>query len=106
MLDHMMKQILVQLEPGQYAELQRLVPASTRKRSEFIRNAIAVALMQLQEEKTRLAYARHPLEEPEWPFDARDWAPESEAIHPEFFEKAAKRSAKPQRRPAKKARKR
>ena len=48
MLDHM-KQILVQLDDALAEELERFVPGSSRKRSDFIRKAIARALLDVVE---------------------------------------------------------
>lgn len=102
MLDHMMKQILVQLDPRQLADLRKHIPA--RKRSEFIRNAVEMALLRLSEERTRRAYEKYPDDREEEPFDPADWAPESEAIHPEYFERGPNsRSAAKRRAPRRRA---
>lgn len=99
MLDHM-KQILVQLDERMFTELERNVPGSSRKRSEFIRDAIENALLRIQEEKTYQAYLKHP-QEPGFPFDPDDWAPESEAIH--SFSRPAKVPRKATRKATPKA---
>lgn len=79
-----MKQILVQLDDYMAKELERIAPGSARKRSKFIRNAIAKALLEVGEEVTRRSYEREPDDTPDedWIFDASDWAPEKYAIHP------------------------
>jgi predicted transcriptional regulator len=69
-----MKQILVQLDEGLARDLEQLVPGSSRKRSEFIRNAIARALLEQQEVLTAAAYASRPLR-----FDRNGWAHPEEA---------------------------
>lgn len=73
-----MKQLLVQLDDGTAELLEAAVPARTRKRSEFIRQAIAKALLELAEHRTRAAYARLPDEQPV--FNAAEWANETEAL--------------------------
>ncbi len=73
MLDHM-KQILVQLDDALAEELERFVPGSSRKRSDFIRKAIARALLDVVEVTTSAAYARHPPR-----YDANGWAHPDEA---------------------------
>jgi predicted transcriptional regulator len=75
---HHMKQILVQLDDRTAQKLEAVVPGRSRKRSEFIRQAIAKALLELAEHQTRAAYARAPDHEPV--FDAAQWADESEAL--------------------------
>jgi Arc/MetJ-type ribon-helix-helix transcriptional regulator len=81
MLLHM-KQILVQLDESILRMLDQVAPGRSRKRSKFIRQAIASALLEIADEKTRRAYERLPDDEREEAFDPADWAPESEAIHP------------------------
>src|SRR5262245_31854920 len=55
-----MKQILVQLDDRTAQQLEAVAPGRSRKRSEFIRQAIAKALLELAECGTRAAYARIP----------------------------------------------
>jgi metal-responsive CopG/Arc/MetJ family transcriptional regulator len=73
-----MKRILVQLDDRTAERLEAAVPARTRKRSEFIRQAIARALLDHAEHRTCAAYARVPDEE--MAFDAAAWAGETEAL--------------------------
>lgn len=80
MIDHM-KQILVQLDERTASLLEVAVPARTRKRSEFIRQAIARALLEVEEVRTRAAYLRSPADPP-MPFDPSEWADARYAIHP------------------------
>ena len=64
----MVKQILVELDPETAARLERAAPARSRKRSEFIRNAIRRALWELEERETRAAYLRVPdVKDSSWP---------------------------------------
>lgn len=89
MLDHM-KQILVQLDDALAEELERFVPGSSRKRSDFIRKAIARALLDVVEVTTSAAYARHPPR-----YDANGWAHPDEA----YPVPRALRSPRAKRRP-------
>ena len=75
---HHMKQILVQLDDRTADLLEKAVPARTRKRSEFIRQAIAKALLEIAEHRTRAAYARVP--DDKVTFNAAEWADASEAL--------------------------
>lgn len=75
---HHMKQILVQLDDRTAEQLEAAVPARSRKRSEFIRQAIAKALLELAEHRTRAAYARDP--DDRAGFDAAEWADAGEAL--------------------------
>jgi len=77
MIDHM-KQILVQLDDRTAELLEAVVPARSRKRSEFIRQAIAKAVLELAECSTRAAYARVPDDKPV--FHAEEWAEAAEAL--------------------------
>lgn len=77
MVDHM-KQLLVQLDDRTADLLEQAVPARTRKRSEFIRQAIAKALLEVAEQRTRAAYARVP--DDKVTFNAAEWADASEAL--------------------------
>lgn len=73
-----MKQILVQLDDRTAQKLEAVVPGRSRKRSEFIRQAIAKALLELAEHQTRAAYARVP--DDEAVFDAAQWADATEVL--------------------------
>jgi len=73
------KQLLVQFDDQTAALLERIAPGRSRKRSEFIRRAVARALHEL-ERRTRAAYERWP-DEPAT-FDPNEWAPHAEAVHP------------------------
>jgi predicted transcriptional regulator len=65
-----MKSFLIQLDDDLYRELNRVAPPSSRKRAEFVRNALLKALMEAQEAKTRAAYTDAPDSEDE----ANDWS--------------------------------
>ena len=66
-----MRQILLQIDEPMARQLEKVAPPKSRQRSRFIRLAIQRALMDLQEIKTREAYARHP--DAPAGFDARTW---------------------------------
>jgi predicted transcriptional regulator len=65
-----MKSFLVQLDDDLYIALNRVAPPSSRKRAQFVRNALLKALMEAQEAKTRAAYHDAPDSEAE----ADDWS--------------------------------
>jgi predicted transcriptional regulator len=94
-----MKQILVQLDDTTAKLLEQIAPGRGRKRSQFVREALIKAIMEVAEEHTRRAYERQPDDE-DWWFDPEAWAPESEAIHPspelqrELDREAARRKKK------------
>lgn len=73
-----MKQILVQLDDEMAARLEATVPGQSRKRSAFIRRAIARALLDVAELRTRAAYERHPPSGAS--VDPAEWADRDEAI--------------------------
>ena len=74
-----MKQVLVQFDDQTAALLERVAPGRSRKRSEFIRRAVARALLEELERGTRAAYEKRPDEST---FDPDEWAPHAEAVHP------------------------
>lgn len=55
-----MKQVLVEIDDQTAAELERVAPARSRQRSEFIRRALRRALWDEEERRTREAYLREP----------------------------------------------
>jgi hypothetical protein len=69
-----MPQVLVELDDDLMARLERVAPARSRRRSEFIRAAIREALWTLEEARTAQAYGRQPDEDPPH-FDPEDWEP-------------------------------
>lgn len=75
-----MKQLLVQFDDKTCELLERVAPGRSRKRSEFIRRAVARALQDELEQRTRAAYERWP-DEPAT-FDPNEWTSPAEAVHP------------------------
>ena len=75
-----MKQVLIQLDEATAAELEKIAPGSSRKRSEFLRGVIARAIHETLELRTREAYEKWPDEPP--PVEPADWADETEAARP------------------------
>jgi hypothetical protein len=75
-----MKQVLIQLDDRTAVQLERVAPARSHKRSDFVRRAIAHALEAELEVRTRAAYEKWPDEPP--PFDPAEWAPEAEVLRP------------------------
>jgi len=65
-----MKSLLVQLDEPTYRALNRIAPAATRQRAEFVRSAIRKAIRESEEERTRRAYLAKPDSESE----ADDWS--------------------------------
>lgn len=55
-----MKQIRIQLDDGMAARLEKVAPARSRRRSAFVRSALARALGELEERATARAYRRQP----------------------------------------------
>lgn len=55
-----MKQILIEIEPEVAEQLERIAPARSRRRSEFIRAAIRKAIWELEEAAVAEAYRRTP----------------------------------------------
>ena len=70
-----MKQVLIELDDATARRLEEVAPSRSRKRSEFIRRAIQMALWDLEEKATAEAYAAQPdAGEPPY-LDPRAWAP-------------------------------
>ena len=55
-----MKSVLIELDDDVAARLEQVAPGRSRRRSEFIRNAIREALWHLEEQATAEAYRRQP----------------------------------------------
>ena len=79
-----MKQVLVEIDDQTAAELERVAPARSRQRSEFIRRALRRALWDEEERRTREAYLRSP-------DDASDVYTEPSAWEPAVARKKSKR---------------
>ncbi len=71
-----MKQLLVEVDDDVAADLERVAPARSRRRSEFIRLAIRKALWEEQERATAEAYRRQP-DATDAYLDAAVWEPAS-----------------------------
>ena len=53
-----MKQILVEIDDDLVERLEKVAPPRSRRRSEFVRNAIRQAIWDLEEQATAEAYRR------------------------------------------------
>jgi predicted transcriptional regulator len=71
-LEHM-KQLLIELDDDVAARLEQVAPGRSRRRSEFIRNAIRRALWDLEEHATAEAYRRMPDSSTDAYVDANAW---------------------------------
>jgi predicted transcriptional regulator len=67
-----MKSLLVEVDDELAGRLERVAPARSRRRSEFVRAAIMKALWEAEEQATAEAYARHP-DSPDAVFDPAVW---------------------------------
>jgi len=68
-----MKQLLIELEDELAAKLEVIVPGRSRKRSEFVCNAIRKALRDLEDALSAEAYRRTPDAAEDAYFDPRVW---------------------------------
>src|SRR5262249_1820159 len=89
-----MKSLLIQLDEPILSALDRVAPPAQRKRAAFIRAAIRKAIMEAEEERTRLGYLKQPDSEAE----AADWSTA------EAWETRAPKKHKETRRPLAKKR--
>jgi metal-responsive CopG/Arc/MetJ family transcriptional regulator len=55
-----MESLLIQIDAATLRALNRIAPTAQRKRAEFVRAAIRKAILEAEEERTRLAYLEHP----------------------------------------------
>lgn len=69
-----MKQVFIELDDGMLAELDRIAPGRTRKRSAFIRAAIRQALDEAAERQMAEAYRAQPDVRGDEGFDPDAWA--------------------------------
>ena len=74
-----MKQLLIEVDDEVAARLEAVAPGRSRRRSEFVRNAIRRALWQVEEEATAEAYRRQPDAPTEAYVDPRAWEPRPRA---------------------------
>ena len=68
-----MKQLLIEVDDDVAARLEAVAPARSRRRSEFVRNAIQRALWRIEEETTAEAYRRQPDSGADAYLDPRVW---------------------------------
>lgn len=68
-----MKNLLIELDDATARRLERVAPARSRRRSEFIREAIRKALWAIEERETAAAYRRKPDSEADASFDPAAW---------------------------------
>jgi predicted transcriptional regulator len=69
-----MKPLLIEVDEELLRRLERVAPARSRRRSEFVRAAISKALWEIEERATADAYARQP-DSADAPFDPSVWEP-------------------------------
>ena len=67
-----MKSLLIEVDDELAGRLERVAPARSRRRSEFVRAAILKALWEAEEQATAEAYARQPYS-PDAAFDPAVW---------------------------------
>jgi len=70
-----MKQLLIGVDEQMAERLERVAPARSRQRSEFIRSAIGKALAEVEERRTAEAYQRQPDTDIDAYVDPRVWEP-------------------------------
>jgi predicted transcriptional regulator len=87
-----MKQILIQLDDVAAAQLEKIAPGRSRRRSEFLRKVIARALLDTLEPRTREAYERWP--DAAVPVAPAEWADEEEAVHPPAKRRRSRRTTR------------
>lgn len=68
-----MKQLLIELDDETAEKLERVAPARSRRRSQFVRTAIRRALWELEEQATAEAYRSQPDSGEDAYVDARVW---------------------------------
>ena len=74
-----MVQFLIELDDETAAKLEKVAPARSRRRSEFVREAIREALWAREEAVTREAYLAAP--DNEAILDASTWEPSLAVLH-------------------------
>ncbi len=68
-----MKSFLIEIDDETAAKLERVAPARSRRRSEFVRSAIRKAIWVLEEQATRRAYEQDPDSEDDIYYDPAVW---------------------------------
>jgi predicted transcriptional regulator len=76
-----MKQLIVELDAALARRLERVAPGKARRRSEFVRAAIAAALDRALEAETREKYLR-VADEGDEHFDPAAWEPRAKKRRP------------------------
>jgi predicted transcriptional regulator len=76
-----MKQLIIELDSALARRLERVAPAKSRKRSEFVRAAIAAALDRALEAETREKYLRVTDAGDEY-FEPAAWKPRAKKRQP------------------------
>ena len=71
-----MKQILVEIDDDLVERLEKLAPPRSRRRSEFVRNAIRQAIWNLEEQATAEAYRQQPDSESDTYLNSSVWEPQ------------------------------
>ena len=89
-----MKQFLIEVDDGLAQAIERLVPARSRKRSEFIRMAIRKYIWDLEEQRTEAAYRAQPQDPNDFYFDPESW----ESLPPGTWERASRRRKSPRKK--------
>jgi predicted transcriptional regulator len=72
-----MKTVIVELEDDVAAKLERVARGRSRRRSEFIRNAVRKALWELEEQATAEAYQLQPDSAGDAYLNAAVWEPQT-----------------------------
>ena len=70
-----MKQIIIEIDDELGEKLEQVAPSRSRRRSEFIRNAIRQAIWDLQEQETADAYRQQPDSDRDAYLDSSVWEP-------------------------------
>jgi predicted DNA-binding protein len=70
-----MKQILIEIDDELIEKLEKVAPSRSRRRSEFVRNAIRQAIWDLQERETAEAYRQQPDSNHDAYLDSSVWEP-------------------------------
>ncbi len=74
-----MKSLLIEVDDELAGRLEKVAPARSRRRSEFVRAAILKALWEAEEQATAEAYRRHP-DNSETAFDPTVWEPHGSQV--------------------------
>jgi len=89
-----MTQFLIELGERDARDLERVAPAKSRKRSEFVRLAIRRAIDLALDRDTEAAYARRPLPSGISPGDLEGWDPDNGLAAPAKRRRSTARTSK------------